>query len=214
VVSAKLSSVRAGESLMTPRRWHTCQPIDLHSLARQWFIGAKRIELQKLAVELGISRATAYRWAGSAEQLVGHVLASLVDDTFQIIIRQTTGTGSERVLEVLDRGMYIASRFQPLRKFLAKDAQLGLRIVASSHSPVQERTITNLRQLLEEEIAGGHMTLPVEPTVMAYALTRIVESFLYADLITGTTPDLENASKILGLMLRQDESIQRQSISN
>ena len=39
---------------------------------------------------------------------------------------------------------------------------------------------------------------------MAYALTRIIESFLYADLITGATPDIENASSILKLMLRQD----------
>lgn len=189
---------------MTRRTWHTCQPMDLHSLARQWFIGSRRIELQKLAVELGISRATAYRWAGSAEQLVGKVLASLVDDTFEQIVQRTTSTGSARVLEVLERGMHYAHGFQPLRQFLARDAQLGLKIVASKHGPVQERTIVNLQQLLEQEVASGHMTLPVEPAVMAYALTRIVESFLYAGLITGATPDLENASKILALMLRQD----------
>ncbi len=178
--------------------------MDLHSLARQWFVGNKRIELQKLAIELGISRATAYRWAGSAEQLVGRVLASLIDDTFQQIAARTTATGSERVLEVLVRGMHNAYRFQPLRKFLAKDAQLGLKIVASSYSPVQARTIANLQQLIEEEVDRGHMTIPVDAGVMAYALTRIVESFLYADLIVGETPDLENASKILELMLRQD----------
>ena len=177
--------------------------MDLHSLARQWFIGAKRIELQKLAVELGISRATAYRWAGSAEQLVGHVLASLVDDTFKQLAERTTKTGSDRVLEVLERGMYYAHEFQPLRQFLAKDPQLGLKIVASRHGPVQDRIIASLRQLLEEEVAAGNMILPVEPAVMAYALTRIIESFLYADLITGATPDLENASNILQLMLRQ-----------
>ena len=177
--------------------------MDLHSLARQWFIGAKRIELQKLAVELGISRATAYRWAGSAEQLVGHVLASLVDDTFKQLAERTTKTGSDRVLEVLERGMHYAHGFQPLRQFLAKDPQLGLKIVASRHGPVQDRIIANLRQLLEEEVAAGNMILPVEPAVMAYALTRIIESFLYADLITGATPDLENASNILQLMLRQ-----------
>ena len=189
---------------MTPRTWHTCQPMDLHSLARQWFIGAKRIELQKLAVELGISRATAYRWAGSAEQLVGHVLASILDDTFKQIVRRTNSTGSERVIDVLERGMRYARDFEPLRKFLARDAQLGLKIVASKHGPVQARTIANLEQLLEEEIDAGRLSLPVEPQVMAYALTRIVESFLYADLITGATPDLENASSILRLMLRQD----------
>lgn len=191
---------------MTRRTWHRCQPMDLHDLARQWFIGARRIELQKLAMELGISRATAYRWAGSAEQLVGQVLASILDDTFNRIVQQTASSGSERVLEVLDRGMRYAHGFQPLRGFLAKDPQLGLRIVASKHGPIQARTIENLRKLLEEEIAAGHMTLPVEPAVMAYALTRIVESFLYADLITGATPDLDNAATILKLMLRQDGS--------
>ncbi len=189
---------------MPRRTWHSCQPIDLHSLARQWFIDAKRIELQKLAVELGISRATAYRWAGSAEQLVGEVLASLVDDTFKQVAQRSTKTGSERVFEVLERGMHYAHRFRPLRQFLANNAQLGLKIVASKHGPVQERTIANLRQLLEEEVEGGNMTLSVEPAVMAYALTRIVESFLYADLIIGVKPDLENASRILKLMLRQD----------
>ena len=167
-------------------------------------------QLQKLALELGISRATAYRWAGSAEQLVGQVLASLVDDTFKQIAQRTTSKGSARVLEVLDRGMHYAHSFQPLRQFLARDAQLGLRIVASKHSPVQERTIANLRELLDEEVARGHMALPVDNAAMAYALTRIVESFLYADLITGATPDLENASKILQLMLRQDQDHHQQ----
>jgi hypothetical protein len=135
---------------------------------------------------------------------VGHVLASLVDDTFKQIVQRTTSTGSERVLEVLEKGMRYAHGFQPLQQFLAKDAQLGLKIVASKHSPVQKRTIANLQQLLEEEVNAGHMSLPVAPEVMAYALTRIVESFLYADLITGTAPDLENASSIAKLMLRQD----------
>ncbi|MEJ2087265.1 MAG: QsdR family transcriptional regulator, partial [Gammaproteobacteria bacterium] len=173
-------------------------------LARQWFVNAKRIELQKLAFELGISRATAYRWVGSAEQLVGDVLASLVDDGFQRLLEQTTQTGGERVLEVLERGMRQVHRFQPLRQFLARNPQAGLKIVASKYSPVQKHMIANLERLLEEEVGAGRMSLPVEPAVMAYALVRIVESFLYADLITGEAPDLDSAARILRLMLRQD----------
>jgi AcrR family transcriptional regulator len=189
---------------MVRRTWHNCQPVDLHSLARQWFIGAKRIELQKLAIELGISRATAYRWAGSAEQLVGEVLASLVEETFGGIAQRSSQTGEKRVLEVLEKGMRAAHNFAALRRFLERDAQAALKIVASKEGPVQARTIAKLQELLEEEIQAGNMKLSVEPGVMAYALTRIVESFLYADLITDTKPDLINASKILSLMLRQD----------
>ncbi len=38
---------------------------------------------KKMAVELRISHATTYRWAGSPEELVAEVLALLVDDTFR-----------------------------------------------------------------------------------------------------------------------------------
>jgi AcrR family transcriptional regulator len=186
------------------RGWHSCDPADLHRLAREWFMGARRIELQKLAVELGISRATAYRWVGSAEQLVGEVLASIVEDTLDQIALNTRSRGGDRVLEVLERGMHAAHGFEPLRQFLHRNPQLGLKLLTSRHGPVQQRTIGRIRALLEEEVAAGHMTLVVDPEVMAYALTRIVESFLYADLITGARPDLKSAAKILRLLLRSE----------
>ena len=190
---------------MTRRGWHSCQPVDLHRLAREWFIGARRLELQKMATELGISRATAYRWAGSAEQLVGEVLASLIDDTFSRIADRTASHGPEKVLAVVEHGMRAAHTFQPLRQFLKSNPQLGLKLVASQHGPVQARTIDNLTRLISEEIEQGHMTLPVDAATMAYALTRIIESFLYADLITGQPADIDSAAKILGLLLRPNQ---------
>ena len=190
--------------MISRRTWHNCQPMDLHSLARQWFLGARRIELQKLAVELGISRATAYRWAGSAEQLVADVLASLVDDTFTRIAEQTTSNGSDRVLEVLEKGMRYTHGFQPIKRFLQNNAYQGLKTLTTHQGPVQGRIIANLEELLNEEVEAGHLRLTVAPSVMAFALTRIVESFLYADLISGDEPDIDNGVKILQLMLRQE----------
>jgi len=187
---------------MQRRTWHNCHPLDLHRLARTWFFDARRIELQKLAQELGVSRATVYRWAGSAEQLVGEVLASLVTETLDQLAQQASSDGPRRMLNVLNRGMQIAHAFKPLRKFMEKDPQLALRVVASREGPVQARTIEKITELLNEDIKAGHIKLPVEPAVMAYALTRMVESFLYADLITGAPADLEQASAILELMLR------------
>ncbi|MFT7245180.1 MAG: AcrR family transcriptional regulator [Candidatus Azotimanducaceae bacterium] len=187
---------------MQRRTWHNCNPLDLHRLARTWFFDARRIELQKLAQELGVSRATVYRWAGSAEQLVGEVLASLVTETMDQLARETRNAGPRRILNVLNRVMQISHGFKPLRKFMEKDPQLALRVVASREGPVQARTIEKITELLKEDIEAGHITLPVEPAVMAFALTRMVESFLYADLITGAPADLEQASAILELMLR------------
>lgn len=186
---------------MSRRTWHSCDPLDLHRLARDWFVGARRIELTKLASELGISRATAYRWAGSAEQLVGEVLASLTEDAFKYLISVSRTRGYERVLEVLGKGMRLAHRFQPLRLFLHHDPQTALRIVASKDGPVQAKTIALIADLIEHEVEQGHMTIPVEPKVLAFAITRVVESFLYADLISDTQPNLDDADQVLRLML-------------
>ena len=61
--------------------------------------------------------------------------------------------------------------------------------------------------MLEELNAGNAsgtqmLRLPVDAHTMAYALVRVVESFLYADAVAGEQVDLEKAVAILKLMLR------------
>ena len=175
---------------------------DLRALARRRFLAGERLSLEDLAAELGISRATAYRWAGNAEQLAGEVIASLVDSTHRLALREARGRGAARVIDVLTRGMRYIAASEPYRAFLERDPQKALRIVASKEGPVQARTIAVNQALLEEEIARGALELPVDAHTMAYALVRLVESFLYAEMIAGEAPDLEKATEILKLMLR------------
>lgn len=127
------------------RSWHSCSPLDLQRLARAWFVDARRIELAKLALELGISRATAYRWAGSTEQLIGDVLAGIVTDTFERIRAGSNARGKALVLEVLEGTMRQAHAFEPLRRYLASQPQTGLRLVASKHGPVRARPSSSSR---------------------------------------------------------------------
>ena len=174
----------------------------LRASARRRFLAGERLSVEELAAELGISRATAYRWAGNAEQLAGEVIASLVDATHRRALREAQGRGAARVIDVTTRGMHYIATSAPYRAFLERDPQRALRIVASKEGPVQARTIALNQSLLEEEIGRGALELPVDAHTMAYALVRIVESFLYADMIAGETPDLEKATEILKLMLR------------
>jgi len=175
---------------------------DLRALARRRFLAGERLSLEELAAELGISRATAYRWAGNGEQLVGEVIASLVDATHRRSVGEARGRGSARVIDATTRGMRYIAASAPYRAFLERDPQKALRIVASKEGPVQARTIARNQELLEEEIRRGALVLPVDAHTMAYALVRLVESFLYAEMIAGETPDLEKATEILKLMLR------------
>jgi len=175
---------------------------DLGALARRRFLASERLSLEELSAELGISRATAYRWAGNVELLAAEVIASIVEDTHKRAVREAHGRGADRVVDALTRGMRYIANSAPYRAFLERDPQKALRIVASKEAPVQAQTIALNQQLLEEEIASGALRLPVDAHTMAYALVRIAESFLYADMIAGEKPDLDKAVEIVKLMLR------------
>jgi len=195
---AKKTKVRPRLSGLRP----VATEADLRAAARRRFMAGERISLEDLAAELGISRATAYRWAGNAELLAAQVIASLVEDTFARSVREAKGRGAERIVDATARGLrYIASS-KPYQAFIRRDPERALRIVASKEAPVQSRTIALNQQLIEQEVKSGALSLPVDAHTMAYALVRIGESFLYADAIAGEKPDLDKAVEILKLMLR------------
>lgn len=175
---------------------------DLLALARRRFLAGERLSLEELAAELQVSRATVYRWAGNAELLAGQVIAGMVEDTFRRSVREAKGTGADRIIDATARGLHYIATSAPYQTFIKRDPEKALRIVASKEAPVQSRTIALNQGLIEEEMASGALRLPVDAHTMAYALVRIGESFLYADVIAGEKPDLEKAVEILKLMLR------------
>jgi AcrR family transcriptional regulator len=183
-----------------PRRVATAA--DLLGLASRRFLKGERVRVEELAAELGVSRATAYRWVGNNEQLVGSVIASLSLEVYRQALRGARGRGAARIVDMMARGMRLIAGSAAYRAFLERDPERGLRIVASKASPVQATTIALHQQLIEEEIRAGHLRLPVDPHTMAYALVRTAESFLYADLIAGEKPDIDKALEIVKLMLR------------
>jgi hypothetical protein len=175
---------------------------DLLDRARRRFLRGERPSVEELANDLGISRATAYRWAGNGDEVVGRVIASLVEETFRRSLAEARGRGAARVIDMMARGMRTIASSKPYRAFLERDPQKALRIVASKEGPAQARNIALHQELLEEEVRKGHLRLSVDAHTMAYALVRIGETFLYADLIAGEEPDIEKAVEVLKLMLR------------
>jgi AcrR family transcriptional regulator len=176
-------------------------PDELRALARRRFLAGERIRVEELAAELGIPRATAYRWAGNAEALAAQVVTELVDQNFAASLRGAKGRGAERVVDITARGLRGIATSRAYHAFMARDPQKALRIVASKEGPVQARTIGHYEGLLREEVARGALVLTVDPHTMAYALVRVAESFLYADIIAGEQPDLDKAVEIIRLML-------------
>jgi hypothetical protein len=179
-------------------------PADLRALALRRFVCGERLDIQGLADELGVSRATAYRWAGgNVEALTSTVVGALLEATFARCLREAQGrTGWARVLDAEERGLRYIASFAPYTAFVAGEGERALRIVASKAGLAHPLNVRLHRELLEEEERAGNVRLPVDASTLAYAMVRIAESFLYADLILGERPDVDKAMQVMRLLCR------------
>lgn len=170
--------------------------------ARQWFLAGRRFEMRELADELGVNRATLFRWVGGRDELLAEVLWSLAVPTFAAARSGAEGTGGRRVAAVLGsfaKGLVEAGYF---RDFLRREPERALRILTTGASPVQGRVIGEIEKLLTEEIDSGALVPPLPLADLSYVTVRIVESFVYADLITGGEPDATKVEQALTALLR------------
>jgi AcrR family transcriptional regulator len=170
--------------------------------ARSVYLRGERLDMGALAVQLGISRATLYRWTGHREQLLADILWSLSDDIFeQAKTDHPEHLGVERLLAIFRQHVGALIAAEPLHIFLQQETQTALRILTSPDGGVQARTVARLADLYREEQQAGAFRPPIEPRALAYAVVRVTEGFIYNDAITTTEPELERAARIVALLL-------------
>ena len=169
-------------------------------LARRTFIEGERIEMGPLAAELGVDRTSLFRWVGNRDALLTEVLWSLAEASLDHAERQATGTGPERVVDILGRfaeGLVTATYF---RDFLAREPQRALRLMTTGEFEIQRRYVVAVEELLAEHAPdAGRDALPRHD--LAYLIVRISETFSYADLIAGEEPSAERARAAFALVL-------------
>jgi hypothetical protein len=72
--------------------------------------------------------------------------------------------------------------------------------VVMSPGVVEDRLTALLTEMLDEEVAAGHTTLTLPTEVLANAMVRIGDSFMYSHLLGGE-PETHNAVMVITLML-------------
>src|SRR6476620_879716 len=78
-------------------------PLDAFKLARRKWLSGERLDVGKLAAELGVGRATVFRWVGTRENLYGEICSSLFSRVLETAKTDARGTGLARVLDTLER---------------------------------------------------------------------------------------------------------------
>jgi AcrR family transcriptional regulator len=169
-------------------------------LARRRFLARERIDVGAIASELGVNRTTLYRWFGGRDGLLGDLLHSLSKETFAWADARVDGEGIDRVIEILRLHITAVAHSEAFRHFLASEPQTAARVLFTDRGNVRSRTI----DLVEEILLSERDALPgsVDPRVLAVALVRIGETFLYGDQIGSDEPDVEHHVAILELILR------------
>lgn len=184
-----------------PARRPRATPADALRLARRRWLAGERLDIGLLARELGVARATLFRWVGSRDLLLAEVLWSLCEPTLGSAAASTPGQGVARIGRICERALRQMMDFAPLRRFIAEDAELALRLLTSKASPVQARTIAAVRDWLEQEQGRGGWQPPLALDTLAYLIVRLGESFLYAHAISGRNVELGDSGIAVQLLL-------------
>jgi AcrR family transcriptional regulator len=165
------------------------------------FLACERIDVQGLARELGLARATMHRWFGTREDLLGEAIGQLAVRRLNAHRRAVAGHGPEVLLRCFDSYNRELAESPALSSFLAQEQERALRILTSSGGLVQPRLVDAVRELIDEEIRDGGLKPAVSADALAYAIVRLAESFLYNDAMFGIRGDTVRLREVEAALL-------------
>ncbi|WP_040790499.1 QsdR family transcriptional regulator [Nocardia paucivorans] len=169
-------------------------------LARQAFLAGERVDIQAIAAQLRLSRASVYRWFGSRDGVLGAVLAGEFEALIDRADARRRSSGARRILDVLDRVNRWMAGNEPFRRYFENEPIAGLRILTSSDGPVQPRVLAAVETLIARAEEDGYRPL-LERSLLAYSLVRLGEAFLYNDNVTGLRGDVDRLYQVQAALL-------------
>jgi AcrR family transcriptional regulator len=178
-------------------------PLTAFRIARKWFLAGRRIEMRELAAELGVNRATLFRWVGNRDDLLAEILWSLAEPTLTAALNDAQGSGGRRIATAIGRFATVIDQTPFFRDFLRREPERALRVLTTRVGTVQSRLLAAVETIVREEISAGRLDPPLPVRDLAYVIVRIVESFIYADVITGEQIDVAGVEQAIAALLRQ-----------
>jgi len=171
------------------------------ALATKRFLKCERIDVQAIARELGLARATMHRWFLTREALLGELLGTMGEQRLLLIRAETSGSGARALLSTFDQFNRELAALDGMRAFLAQEQERALRILTSSGGIAQPQMVGTVQRMIEAEVEAGRYAPKIEPNVLAYAIIRLGEAFLYNDAIIDIRGDTDRLREIEAALL-------------
>jgi AcrR family transcriptional regulator len=165
------------------------------------YLRGRRVDVQAIAAELGLGRATIYRWFGSREELIGEVLVAAAEPLLVDARKKARGRGGAALLDTFDRFNRSLADVPALRQFVEQERDAALRIITAGGGVVQPRIVAMITELIESEARAGTYDAPVEPSTLGYAIVRLAEAFLFNDAAAGMRGDVDRLRDVEAALL-------------
>ena len=198
-LTSRASPPPAGRASPPPSRRASARSARVVALAARWIQDGRRLDMQGLADELGVSRVTLFRRVGSREALLSQALWLLTQRTLEVAAARWEAERPEGVLHTPGTGRHvnaIVSESKGLRRLLDDEPALTIRVLTDPRGQVQTGIVAFVADLLRRDIAEFGLVTLIEPDALAYALVRLGESFLYADVLAARQPDVATANRL------------------
>ncbi len=189
-------------------------PPEIFAAAVATFVSGRRLDMRSLARRLGVARATLYRRAGNRERLLDELLWWRARRLLSEQVQATAGlAGATRLAAVIGGALRVIGTDRPLRVFLESDPETALRIMTGTRSRVHRGMARALENLIDLERARGAFDATLDTPTLAYAIVRIGEGFLYADVIADRAPDIGRAITVIEALLRGVDLVHRAPVT-
>ena len=137
--------------------------LDAFALAKRRFLDGQRVDMGSLSRELGVNRATLYRWVGTREQLLVEILWSLAERTLSDELKRVEAEDSagNRVARLLSSFVRVCLANPGLQQLQRDEGELAFRLLTLAPHGFHPRFVTLVRDLLAEDVAAGRLHTPV-----------------------------------------------------
>jgi AcrR family transcriptional regulator len=191
-----------GPARQPPVRTPKIVPAEVMRAAKRMFLASGSLEMRALARQLGVGRATLYRWNGGREELLSEVLLSLaLANLARAEADVTTEPGPRRFCDVHDLHLQRISDNVSLRSFVRSEPDAALRVLLDANGRVHLGVTRALADFVRRQEVASGWTAPLGPDGLAAVVSRLSEAFIYGDLIARAFPDAATPDVVLRMML-------------
>ncbi|MGY1725373.1 QsdR family transcriptional regulator [Geodermatophilus sp. SYSU D01062] len=176
--------------------------------AARTLLDGERLDTTTLSAQLGISRVTLFRRVGNRDAILGEAMWWLAERTLRRAAEAHDArpegaepAGRLRSLAVIEDYRHVLGTATSLRRFIDDEPTTAMRVLTDPRGRVQPRLVEAYTALFERDVEERGLTPEVPLPVLAYAVVRLGESFLYSDVMVARDPDLKAATTVVDALV-------------